>query len=241
MNYIETLSKAFEMEKPSDYFYELLKKGELEKHYPELYALIDCEQNPEHHPEGNAFVHVMQVVDITRALAKDLSAEKRAIVVYMALRHDDGKAVTKGVNKEGNPNYLLHEKAGVPIIEHVANREGISQEHPWITFAKYAAKHHMRMHVLNQMKDAKLIRFLMEALEHGEEMIEFMAFISKADDYGRVKSEFDPKKETMRSHGLSEFWLNLHQDFLNDGIYDIENEQERLKKAIPMIKKRKYN
>ena len=240
MTYIETLMDVFNGEKPSEYFYQLYEKGELETKHPEIYALIQCEQNPEHHPEGNAFVHVMQVVDIMCASAIHFSKEQRAIAGFMGLHHDDGKAITKGVNKEGQPNYLQHEKKGVPIIEQVAEREGVSQEHPWILYAKFAAKNHMKMHLLFQMKEAKLLRFMMETYQYGEEMMELMAFISKADDYGRQKENFDSKKEAMRSHRLSEFWLMLHEDFLNDGIYDIENEQERLKKAIPLIKKRKY-
>lgn len=240
MTYIETLMNVFNGEKPSDYFYQLLEKGELEKQYPEIDALRECDQNPAYHPEGNAFIHVMQVVDIMCECAAHLSNEQRAIAGFMGLHHDDGKAVTKGVNKEGQPNYLQHEKKGVPVIEQMAKREEISQEHPWILYAKFSAKNHMKMHLLFQMKEAKLVRFMMEAYEYGEMMMEFMAFISKADDYGRQKEGFDPKKEAMRRHRLSEFWLDLHKDFLNENIYDIENEQERLKKAIPMIKKRKY-
>lgn len=154
---------------PSVYFRNLKKAGILDVHFPEIDALSEYQQSPEHHPEGDVFEHVMQVLEAARVFARNMpnvenetpeQREKRELMVmYSALLHDVGKAVTQGIHKtKGTPTYIKHEEAGVPIAEAFLDRLHLKGLKKPVSFG--VAKH-MTMHKnIGIMKAAKAVDFI---------------------------------------------------------------------------------
>ncbi len=67
--------------------------GRLQDVLPELAATVGVAQNPQWHPEGDVFEHTMQALDAAAALPYT-DKRTRLIILYAALCHDLGKAVT---------------------------------------------------------------------------------------------------------------------------------------------------
>ena len=106
----------------------LVRTGWIE-FYPELTALIDVPQDPEWHPEGDAWVHTALVCDAAAEVAErhGLPDDERVVLMFAALCHDLGKAVTTVF--EGRWKSLGHCEAGVPLSRQFLQRIGCPE---WI-------------------------------------------------------------------------------------------------------------
>jgi tRNA nucleotidyltransferase (CCA-adding enzyme) len=94
--------------------------GRLQEILPEVAATIGIEQNPAWHPEGDVFEHTMQALDAA-AVIPYADKKTKLIVLYAALCHDLGKAVTTE-DREGVLKSPLHAHAGVPIAKRLLKR-----------------------------------------------------------------------------------------------------------------------
>lgn len=99
----------------------LLAIGRLDEVFPELGALVRTPQNPHWHPEGSAFEHTMQVIDAA-AEYEGLADEERRVLLYAALCHDLGKAVTTRHASDGRLISHGHEIAGVELARKMWKR-----------------------------------------------------------------------------------------------------------------------
>ncbi len=106
--------------KPSIAFKWLAKISRLQTILPELYTTQGIAQNPSYHPEGDVFEHTMQAVD-GAALLDYQSDEKRLIIVFAALCHDLGKAITTRM-VEGVLRSYGHDVAGVALADQLLDR-----------------------------------------------------------------------------------------------------------------------
>jgi tRNA nucleotidyltransferase (CCA-adding enzyme) len=93
--------------------------------YPELAALLGVEQDETWHPEGSAWRHTCLAVEAANRIAtrEGLYAEDRAVLVFAALLHDVGKAVTTTV-KDGRIVSPGHAEAGAPLAAQFLGRIG---------------------------------------------------------------------------------------------------------------------
>lgn len=94
--------------------------------YPELQALQGCVQNPRWHPEGDVWRHTCLVVDQAARIAteRNLDRASRELLLFAALCHDLGKAVTTQTSDQGiicSPN---HSVAGIPLARSLLERMG---------------------------------------------------------------------------------------------------------------------
>lgn len=82
--------------------------------FPELAALVDLPQDPEWHPEGDVFIHTLHVCDAAAAIARreNLNDPARAVLLFAALCHDLGKALTTQRNDAGRWVAPNHAKLG---------------------------------------------------------------------------------------------------------------------------------
>lgn len=94
--------------------------GRLKELLPELAATVGVEQSPKWHPEGDVFEHSMQALDASAQLSY-VSDEEKLTVMYAALCHDLGKAVTTKHAEDGIHSHG-HEQAGVALARAMLKR-----------------------------------------------------------------------------------------------------------------------
>ncbi|MCD8481352.1 MAG: HD domain-containing protein [Verrucomicrobia bacterium] len=107
----------------------LLETGWL-KCFPEVEQLIDLPQDPVWHPEGDVFNHTLHVCDAASVIAKreQLDRNQRVTLLFAALAHDFGKAVTTVRNPEGRWSSPRHDREGVPLAAAFLQRIGAPQK-----------------------------------------------------------------------------------------------------------------
>src|SRR5690606_344616 len=96
--------------------------GVLHTVLPELAATAGIDQPQQWHPEGDVFEHTMQAIDAA-AQQKYSSDEYKLIIMYAALCHDLGKAVTTHFDEhKGRVTSTGHDIAGVPLARALLKR-----------------------------------------------------------------------------------------------------------------------
>ena len=105
---------------------ELLKELNLLDYFLELKQIINVPQNPIYHSEGDVWTHTLMVVD-NMAKLKPKNEKKALILLYSALTHDFGKAVTTKII-DGKITAYGHEIAGVKLSETFLKRLTNNQE-----------------------------------------------------------------------------------------------------------------
>lgn len=106
--------------------------------YPELKALINCPQDPIWHPERwdrsepyhNVWVHTCHVTDwAAHVAARDnLNEFDRLVLVFAALTHDVGKALTTTKDADGRIRSKAHSAAGEDLTRAFLTRIGCPEE-----------------------------------------------------------------------------------------------------------------
>ena len=117
-------------EKPSIGLDYVRKLGVIKKLFPELMALIGLKQYKKWHPEGDVWIHNNMVIDEAAKISrqKKLSGEKSEQIMWSALVHDFGKAVT--TKNEGGDKFtsIGHTDEGVPIAKKFLKRLKLSNK-----------------------------------------------------------------------------------------------------------------
>jgi hypothetical protein len=183
-------------------------------------------------------VHTLQTIDVMATLCDKagVTGLRRQISVIAMLVHDFGKAITRGVNdKTGQPNYIDHEKLGVPIVEAFANRLGFDEEETHLL--AFVTEHHMRMHGLSKMRDVKVLALVEEAKAIDPDLVRLMGDVGRADEWGRM-AVYDEtsfiKEGKIIPHKEVELWDSYAE--IAEGLIGIENEQAKLKQLRLLLK-----
>jgi tRNA nucleotidyltransferase (CCA-adding enzyme) len=166
-----------------DVFFETLRDcGALAVVYPEIEALFGVPQPARWHPEIDTGIHVMLVV---RYAAQ---AGASSAVRFAGLTHDLGKARTP---RERWPSHPGHEEAGVPLIESLARRVRVPNEHREL--ALLVARHHTLVHRALELTPATLLKLLesTDAFRRPERFEEFL-LACECDARGRAGLESRP-------------------------------------------------
>jgi poly(A) polymerase len=128
------------------------QSGLLEEILPEIEALKGCEQPPQFHPEGDVFVH-------TRAMLGLLPPEAPATLALAVLFHDIGKPPTFRYHAdEDRIRFSGHDRVGASMTEKLMERLRFSRHD--IDRAAEAVRHHMVFKDVQNMRTAKLKRFM---------------------------------------------------------------------------------
>ena len=139
----ETKKALMQSAHPEVYFDILRRAGALEVWFQELAALIGVRQNPKYHPEGDAYVHTMFVL---RAAAEMKNAAQKPLhLMFAALVHDLGKAVTTTQDQNGDSHSCEHEIAGVPLLSAMLSRIGAGKD--MLAYCENMCRLHMRTHI----------------------------------------------------------------------------------------------
>jgi len=172
--WVET-ERALGEASPVTYFEVLRSCGALAAVFPEVDALYGVPQPAEWHPEIDTGVHTMQVLDVAAGLSPDTT------VRFAALVHDVGKGLTP---REQWPRHIGHEDRGARLIEGLATRLRIPNEHREL--GVMVARLHGRAHRAGEQRASKLLELLelTDAFRRGERFERFL-LACEADARGR--------------------------------------------------------
>jgi tRNA nucleotidyltransferase (CCA-adding enzyme) len=146
------LEKAYsQIQKPSEYFQLLADLGALEIFYAPLAALRNVPAGPEkkRHGKRSAFDHTLEVIDRAKASGYGFG------VFLAVLCHDFGKAATP---EDVLPHHYRHEERSEAIAKEWLQQNRFRKQDAELAVA--FARHHMQVHLLEEMRPAKLIRFV---------------------------------------------------------------------------------
>ena len=172
--WVET-ERALGEASPVTYFEVLRSCGALAVVFPEVAALYGVPQPAQWHPEVDTGVHTMQVLDVAAELSPDTT------VRFAALVHDVGKGLTP---REHWPRHLGHEDSGARLIDGMATRLKIPNEHREL--GVMVARLHGRAHRAGELRAGKLLELLeiTDAFRRGERFERFL-LACEADARGR--------------------------------------------------------
>jgi tRNA nucleotidyltransferase (CCA-adding enzyme) len=161
--------------RPRVYVATLRACGALGAILPELDRLFGVPQPPQWHPEVDTGEHTLQALDVAAQLSADTT------VRFAALVHDVGKGVTP---PEQWPRHIGHEGAGVRLIQQLAARLRVPNEHR--DLAVLASREHQKVHRAAELRDTTVLE-LLEATDAFRRPERFRALLTvcEADARGR--------------------------------------------------------
>jgi tRNA nucleotidyltransferase (CCA-adding enzyme) len=172
--WVET-ERALGEDRPVAYFEVLRACHALGAVFPEIAALDGVPQPETWHPEVDTGVHTMQVLEVAAELSRDTT------VRFAALVHDLGKGLTPRAEW---PRHIGHEAAGARLIERMAERLRIPNEHREL--AVLVARHHARAHHVAEQRPGTVLELLelTDAFRRAERFGRFL-LACEADARGR--------------------------------------------------------
>lgn len=134
---------------------ELLVETGLIGHFlPEVLPLIGCEQPPEWHPEGDVYTHTCIMLEM-------LEKDAPLTLCLATLLHDIAKPPTQTFDEEaGRIRFNGHDALGAEMTEEILSR--LKYPNAVIRDATHMVSRHMQFMNVQQMRKAKLKRFMSE-------------------------------------------------------------------------------
>ena len=133
---------------------ELLVDSGLIAHFlPEVLPLIGCDQPPEWHPEGDVYIHTCIMLEM---LAPDAPLE----LCLATLLHDIAKPPTRTIDPDGRIRFNGHDALGAEMATEILTR--LRYPNAVIRDAAHMVSRHMQFMNVQQMRKAKLKRFMSE-------------------------------------------------------------------------------
>lgn len=132
----------------------LIESGLIEHFLPEFLPLIGCEQPPEWHPEGDVYTHTCIMLEM-------LEKEAPLALCLATLLHDIAKPPTQTFDEEaGRIRFNGHDALGAEMTETILSR--LKYPNAVIRDATHMVSRHMQFMNVQQMRKAKLKRFMSE-------------------------------------------------------------------------------
>ncbi|MBG7607025.1 MAG: CCA tRNA nucleotidyltransferase [Verrucomicrobia bacterium] len=134
---------------------ELLVDTDLINHFlPEILPMIGCEQPPEWHPEGDVYTHTCIMLEM-------LEPGAPLALCLATLLHDIAKPPTQTFDEESNRiRFNGHDAMGAEMSETILSR--LKYPNAVIRDAAHMVSRHMQFMNVQQMRKAKLKRFMSE-------------------------------------------------------------------------------
>ncbi len=187
------------LEPNPEVFIQVLREcGALNRLLPEIDNLFGVPQTEKWHPEIDTGQHTLMVLqqamlllkkqenikDATRPQAS-LSKESQLAVLFSALIHDVGKAVTP---KQQWPSHKKHELNGIPLVKTICKRLKVPKQIS--SLALLVTEYHLLYHRMGELKKGTVIK-LFNALDAFRRPIRLELFLlaCEADSRGRKGSE----------------------------------------------------
>jgi tRNA nucleotidyltransferase (CCA-adding enzyme) len=190
--------------RPEIFFQTLRDCGALEVIFPEIAALYGVPQPARWHPEIDTGVHVMMALQCAVRLGASTP------VRFAVLVHDLGKAATP---QNLWPSHHGHEEAGVGLIEALAARLRVPNEHTEL--ALLAARYHGLVHRALELKPATILTLLekTDALRRPERF-RALLLACEADARGRsgLEERAYPQADFLKRAGEAVAAVTFAQD-----------------------------
>lgn len=173
--FIKAMKQA---EEPSKFFMVVQDTGAFQYIFPAVHTMQHASAGPvEYHEEGDVFTHSCMTVNEMQMIRPN---DPEALLA--AFFHDIGKVATYEQNRD---NHGGHDKEGATLLK-------LAMEHHF-TFSNarqnaivMTAKEHMRVHELQNMSGAKVVRLVKKLDERKGVSPELLLDIAEADTYGRI-------------------------------------------------------
>jgi len=168
-------------------FFEILHQCQaLKALWPDLNKLWGIPNPAQWHPEICSGLHTMMVVQQSVLLTEH--NDNKAAIRFAALCHDLGKGLTAN---EHWPSHRGHEKAGLPLIEKIAQQLKVPNAYKQL--ALKVCEYHLHCHKAFELKATSLLKMFNE-LDVWRKPQEFDDFIiaCKSDFLGRLGLENRP-------------------------------------------------
>lgn len=132
----------------------LVDTGLIARFIPEVLPMIGCEQPPEWHPEGDVYTHTCIMLEM---LEPDAPLE----LCLATLLHDIAKPPTRTTDPDGRIRFNGHDAMGAEMAETILSR--LKYPNAVIRDAAHMVSRHMQFMNVQQMRKAKLKRFMSES------------------------------------------------------------------------------
>lgn len=177
--------------------------GELLK-IPEFKALLETPQNVLWHKEGNAYIHTCMVTQCMLEYIdnsddfKFMDPQYREILVFGALLHDVGKAVTTEKGEDGLYHCKDHAIKGVPIAENILNTYATEIPEKCKNAILSLVRYHMQpLYVLKNRDSRNAILRLANNLKNVD--FEALLLLKKCDCDGSIFEKDDNHEEILEN------------------------------------------
>jgi len=178
----QEMQRSLTQENPQVFFKVLYECKALLALWPDLHNLWNVPNPAQWHPEICSGIHTMMVLEQAAKLSD------KTTVRFAALCHDLGKGLTA---QEKWPSHHGHEKAGLPLVEHICKQLRVPNDHKLL--ALYVCEFHLHIHKAFQLKASTLLKVL-NVLDvwRKPELFEDFLLSCKADFLGRLNFENKP-------------------------------------------------
>jgi tRNA nucleotidyltransferase (CCA-adding enzyme) len=234
------MEKTFLEPEPSKFFETLRECGALEVVFPEINDLFGVPQPAQYHPEIDTGIHTLMTLDQAAKITKQDKEELD--VMYAALVHDLGKAVTHKENLDkideaqlkGEPlldskkqeiepevlltKHLMHEVKGVPLVTEVSKRLKVPNHYKSLSLT--VCEHHTKMHNALKLSNQALYGLYKSiGAFRSDSVIRKFGNACEADAKGRTGLENVPYPQTeYLEHCFSFIKDNNSQVYIDKGI-----------------------
>ncbi len=132
----------------------LTDTGLIARFLPEVLPMIGCEQPPQWHPEGDVYTHTCIMLEM-------LEPDAPLALCLATLLHDIAKPPTQTFDEEdGRIRFNGHDAMGAEMAETILSR--LKYPNAIIRDAAHMVSRHMQFMNVQQMRKAKLKRFMSE-------------------------------------------------------------------------------
>ena len=164
---------------PEVFFQVLFQCNALKEIWSDLHKLWGVPNPEKWHPEICSGIHTMMV------LQRAVKLSPKTSVRFAALCHDLGKSLTL---EEHWPAHRGHEKAGLPLVERIADKLRLPTDHKRL--ALKVCQFHLHCHKVFELKPATILKMFnkLDVWRKPEEFDDFL-IACNADFCGRLGSE----------------------------------------------------
>jgi len=152
--------------------------GVLEKIFPELHNLIGITQSKKYHSEGDAFTHTLLVIKNMQKLIDKSSVE----LLWSAMSHDFGKAITKTEDENGI-HFYGHEKISSELVEFRMRK--LKYPLNIIKNVVFIVSSHMRPTAFENWSDRAYRKFYRDMGSYFDDVL----LLAKADELSSIRED----------------------------------------------------